>query len=312
MKHAFVGAVALLAASLAVACETEDDQPTPSLTPEDLVAPVAIHDGTWNYDDALIEGTLVEEDGCLVLLAGDERVLVAFPDDRVTWDPPSHTLTVRGVEFRPGDPARFGGSGGGGQLSTGTEWVNAPPNTCRYDSIWFPQPPSEQPASGRPTPAPGGDAATYAEQFDVSLDEAERRMSLQPVAGEVMGKLESVHIDRLSGLWIEHGGEYRVVAWYTGGEGGLDEARAIAAAAPLSVEIRTGARLTRMDLVETMDRVVPRARDLFYLIGAYTDEQYGAVVLNIENRPPNAARADELAAQLSEEFGVHVVINVGR
>ena len=47
--------------------------------PVDLVAPVAIHDGTWNYDDALIEGTLVEEDGCLVLLAGSERVLPPSP-----------------------------------------------------------------------------------------------------------------------------------------------------------------------------------------------------------------------------------------
>ena len=136
-------------------------------------------------------------------------------------------------------------------------------------------------------------------------------MRLQPVAGEVVGQLESAHEDRLSGLWIEHYGEYRVVAWYTGSDAGLGDARAVAARAPLPVEIRTGDRHTRQQLVDAMSAVVPRAQELFSLIGAYTDETYGAVVLDIENRPPNASRADELAAQLSEEFGVHVVINVG-
>jgi hypothetical protein len=303
----FLLTLPLLALTQLAACDDEDDPPA------DLVAPVAIHDGTWNYDSALIEGTVVEEDGCLVLLAGTERILVAFPDDRVTWDPPSHTLTVRGVEFRPGEPASFGGSGGssGRGLPAGMNWVNAPPETCRYDYIWFPQPPSDDKGSRRPSPPPGGDAAAYAEQFDVSLDEAERRIALQPIAGDVIGRLESVHTDRLSGLWIEHRGEYRVVARYTGSDEGLDAARGLAARASVPVEIRTGASHTRAQLVDAMALIVPRADDLFYLVGAYTDEAYGAVVLNVENRPPNASRADELAARLSEEFGVRVVINVG-
>ncbi len=301
-------AVSLLASLFLAGCEDEEDPPA------DLVAPVAIHDGTWNYDSALIQGTLVEEDGCLVLLAGDQRVLPAFADGRVTWDPPSHTLTVRGVEFRPGEPARFGGSGSsaGRELTAGMRWVNAPPDTCRYDSIWLTQPPSQASSPERPAPAPGGDAAAYARQFNVSLEEAERRMSLQPVAGDLVGTLESLHVDRLSGLWIEHQGDYRVVAWYTGGEDGLDEARNVAAAAPLPVEIRTGASHTRIQLLDAMALIVPRAQELFYLVGADTEETYGAVILDIENRPPNAARADELAAELSQEFGVHVVINVGR
>lgn len=133
---AWFALVALLMFPL-VACGDDDTA--------DLVAPVAIHDGTWNYDDALIEGKLVEEDGCLVLVdagQGTGRVLPAFADDRVIWDPPSHVLTVYGKEFRPGTRVSFGGSGWPtATLPPGVSWVNGPPTSCRYDMIWGVNPP---------------------------------------------------------------------------------------------------------------------------------------------------------------------------
>jgi hypothetical protein len=130
--------VLLVLALVASACDNEVDPP------DDLVAPVAIHDGTWNYDDALIQGTLVEEDGCLVLLAGGQRVLPAFADDQVTWDPPSHTLTARGVAFHPGEETSFGGSmsTSGRELPGDLHWVNGPVETCRFDAIWLTQAPT--------------------------------------------------------------------------------------------------------------------------------------------------------------------------
>jgi hypothetical protein len=411
-------AVSLLASLFLAGCEDEEDPPA------DLVAPVAIHDGTWNYDSALIQGTLVEEDGCLVLLAGDQRVLPAFADDRVTWDPPSHTLTVGGVEFRPGEPARFGGSGTDGpELPATLRWVNAPVDGCRYDSIWLVQPPeglygvhpagpaaihgsgwnwnqagtsgvlvdeggclllargddrvlplfaddrvvweesartltirgvplrigdevtlgghgedsippylswvnppaetcqydsvwlsgalSSRPAVHR-TPPPGGEAGSYAETFGVSIDEAKRRLELQVTDGETRSRLQAAHAERLAGVWLEHTGEFRLVAWYTGSDAGLEDARAIAAAAPLPVEIRSGAAHTVADLLAIQARMLPRVEALFSTAGIGPGVFTNSIQIDVENRPPNAARAEELALQLSQEFGVHVVINVGR
>ena len=121
--------------SLVFACGEDNGE-------DDLVAPVAIHSGTWSEDDGAITGTLVEEDGCLVIVTAGQRMLPAFADDRVTWDPPSHTLRVHGVEFRSGTVVRLGGGGGSRHdLPPGTSWVNAPPDSCRYDTIWFVQPP---------------------------------------------------------------------------------------------------------------------------------------------------------------------------
>lgn len=303
-------ATIVAAALFAIACEQEQDDPVP--TPEDLIAPVAIHDGTWNYNDALIQGTLVEQDGCLVLLAGGQRVLPAFADDRVTWDPPTHVLTVRGVEFRPGGLTSFGGSGGDGRdLPSGLNWVNGPVATCRYDAVWFVNPPSGPPSDAQRTPPPGGDAGWYAQQFGVTLEEAERRLGLQLAAGESAALLQATYPDRLAGVWLEHTGEFRLVAWYTGSDAGLDEARAIAAGAPLPVEIRTGAGHSEAELRAVQDRILPRAQELFYLVGTSVDVITNSVQLFIENRPPNAARAPELAAQLSQEFGVPITIEVG-
>jgi hypothetical protein len=256
-------------------------------------------------------GTLALEDGCLLVLQGGNRVLPAFADDRVVWDPATNTLAIRGVPLRVGDTVLLGGHGLGSELPDYLKWVNPPSTDCRFDQIWLSGPPSGEPAVYR-TPPPGGEAEMYANDIGVSIEEAKRRLGLQGQAGEVAARLQAVHTDRLSGVWLEHSGEFRVVAWYTGSDAGLEDARAIAADAPLPVEIRTGASYTRTELETARDKLMPRAQALFHSVGSYTDERTGAVVLDIENRPPNAARADELARQLSEEFGVRVVINVGR
>ena len=139
MRTTVVVTLAVAALVLGLACNDDDD------TAPDLVAPVAIHDSTWNYDDALLSGALVEEDGCLVVVAADHRILPAFPDDGVIWDPPSHVLTVKGVQFRPGTEVHFGGSQSSAsrQLPADLHWVNAPADTCRYDTIWLAGPPSQ-------------------------------------------------------------------------------------------------------------------------------------------------------------------------
>ncbi|MFW2513226.1 hypothetical protein ACNI3K_05560 [Demequina sp. SO4-13] len=74
-------------------------------------APVA----TWEWnaegaDQALLEGELALEDGCVYVVSSDGlRTLPVFPVDRVGWDADAETLTYGGAEFEMGDAIAAGG-----------------------------------------------------------------------------------------------------------------------------------------------------------------------------------------------------------
>jgi hypothetical protein len=60
------------------------------------------------------------------------------------------------------------------------------------------------------------DAEYYAAEYDVSHKEAIRRLTLQPVAGDVISKAAEELGDRFAGGWIEHSPTYGVVIAVTG------------------------------------------------------------------------------------------------
>jgi hypothetical protein len=63
------------------------------------------------------------------------------------------------------------------------------------------------------------DAAAYAEDVGISLEEANERLALQDDIGELGASLETNEVDSFAGLWIEHEPEYRVVVAFVGDEG---------------------------------------------------------------------------------------------
>ncbi len=48
------------------------------------------------------------------------------------------------------------------------------------------------------------DAAAYAAEFGVSVDEARRRLDLQPILGNLIHEMETLAPSRFAGGWIEH------------------------------------------------------------------------------------------------------------
>jgi hypothetical protein len=59
------------------------------------------------------------------------------------------------------------------------------------------------------------DAVAYAEDMGISLDEAVRRLALQPAAGELQAALIERESGVFGGLWIEHEPKFRVVVAVT-------------------------------------------------------------------------------------------------
>lgn len=89
----------------------------------------------------------------------------------------------------------------GGQLRS----VREPPGTA----LDAPCPSPSAPASISP------DARWYADANGITLEEAARRLELQPAIGELNAALESREASTFAGLWIEHTPRYRVVASFT-------------------------------------------------------------------------------------------------
>ena len=54
------------------------------------------------------------------------------------------------------------------------------------------------------------DAASYADDYGVSVDEAKRRLGLQAEAGKLGAALTSGEVSTFGGLWIVHTPQYSV------------------------------------------------------------------------------------------------------
>lgn len=76
------------------------------------------------------------------------------------------------------------------------------------------------------------DAEAYAKDFGVSIEEAERRLTIQVRLAPVFGSIEEAAPDRFAGAWLQHQPTYRIVASFTGMQAGFDAVAQIASAAP--------------------------------------------------------------------------------
>jgi hypothetical protein len=130
-----VGLGALVFGALLSGC---DDGPRGDPAPPAVNVPM--YRGEPNGDDAAVVGTLVEQDGCLLLEAdGGETMQVAFPASWAGWDDTAGELTLGGETFRAGDRVQFGGSAHPLNRLTAVEWETAPADRCEKPLAWLSQ-----------------------------------------------------------------------------------------------------------------------------------------------------------------------------
>jgi hypothetical protein len=186
---------------------------------------------------ALMFGTLVSDNGCLRVkdMNSDESHLVIWPPDYQLADDSSRVLnesgeTVaivgQGIRLSGGEISSIGlmdqqAQGRIPDKCVGPVWsvgdevsvvdlksdLNAPTEAVSHqipDSV----PLGEQDAFLR-------DAQSYAEDMNVSLEEAVLRMELQNSIGELGTALAANERDTFGGLWVQNSPDYRVIIRFT-------------------------------------------------------------------------------------------------
>jgi hypothetical protein len=98
--------------------------------------PLAILPGKWDGgDDALAEGTLRLEDGCLLIDNGRLQLLIAVHRDGVSWNEERLELRISGESYRVGETVEFGG--GMSRPASQIEWAVPPAENCTDYETWI-------------------------------------------------------------------------------------------------------------------------------------------------------------------------------
>jgi hypothetical protein len=151
------------------------------------------------------------------------------------------------------------------------------------------------------------DAEQYAGQFRVTLDEALRRLKAQQRSAAATEAIAREFADRLAGISIEHGPEYRIVVLLTGSQPVGDRT-----AAGVPVVFRTGAKATHAQAVAAMRRhLIDFRNELPGARGAGYDQRTGEVVLLITPADAASFGLDAIRSRAEELSGVpiRVVVN---
>jgi streptogrisin C len=150
------------------------------------------------------------------------------------------------------------------------------------------------------------DAADYARQIGVSLDEAKRRLIAGRDTVPATDRLRATYGSRLAGISIEHKPEYRIVVLLTGD---APVAAETVAAGGLSVPIvfRTGAKSTHEQLLAALNQHDKAIRTLLPATqGIGIDPRTGELVVVVNAPGVAAAAAFAREAELETLTGVPV------
>jgi streptogrisin C len=151
------------------------------------------------------------------------------------------------------------------------------------------------------------DANQYAAQFGVAPVEAMRRLKAQQASVPAMDAIAREFADRLAGISIEHGPDYRIVVLLTGSEPVADRS-----AAGVPIVFRTGARATRAQALEALKKhLIDFRTDLPNARGAGYDQHTGEVVLLVTREDANRLGVDAIRSRAERVGGVpvRVVVN---
>lgn len=134
--------------------------------------------------------------------------------------------------------------------------------------------------------APQSDAAWYARDNGVSLEEAERRLARQPEIGAVQQRLNDD--PRFAGLWIEHQPTYRVVVRFTGD----DAAAHLAQYTRDAFYVAQGADYSYAQLREGRTALHAQLdRERVYVMSSSVDVRRNRLVLDVVSEPDTRREA---------------------
>jgi len=151
------------------------------------------------------------------------------------------------------------------------------------------------------------DAAQYAAQYHVTVDEAARRLRAQQASVQTSDAIAKEFASRLAGISIEHAPDYRIVVLLTGADPVGDRS-----ADGVPIVFRTGARATRAQAILAMRRhLIDLHAELPSARGAGYDQRTGEVVLLVNAADAERFGPDAIRSRAEQLSGVpvRVVIN---
>jgi len=155
-----------------------------------------------------------------------------------------------------------------------------------------------------PQEARAQDAAEYAGQFEVPVEEAERRLAVLDDSVPATDRLAARFRARLAGIWIAHRPTFEIVVALTGEEPVRAERLALDGMA-VPVVFKTGAKATREQVIWAMTYHQDQIRAVFDSPPAMgVDPRTGELLIIIGSE--KAAQADTLKARVEAVAGVPV------
>jgi streptogrisin C len=151
------------------------------------------------------------------------------------------------------------------------------------------------------------DAAQYAAQFRVPLDEADRRLKAQQDSVGATDAIASEFVDRLAGISIQHAPEYRIVVLLTGSGQVADRTTD-----GVPIVFMTGAKATHAQAVGAMRKhLIDFRNELPGARGAGYDQRTGEVVLLVTPTDASRLGIDTIRQRAEDISGVpvRIVIN---
>lgn len=173
-------------------------------------------------------------------------------------------------------------------------------------SLGLAAPAFAQPIVESPAEAIAEDSARYAVQFGVTPEEALRRLKAEQASVAATDSIRAEFADRLAGISIDNGPEFRIVVLLTG-----DDPVAPRTADGVPIIFQTGAKVTREQAIAAMRRhLIDLRRELPGERGAGYDQRTGDVVLLVPPELIESYGADAIRQRAEAISGVPVRIAV--
>ena len=154
------------------------------------------------------------------------------------------------------------------------------------------------------------DAAVYAQQHQVLLAEAVRRLTIQEASVPALDRTAAEFADRLAGISIEHASEYRIVVLLTGTEPVADRTLQVAGST-VPIVFRTGALATHAQAISALRRhLIDLRSELPGARGAGYDQRTGEIVLLVRSEDAERFGLAAIRARAEQVGGVPVRVEI--